>query len=83
MASSRNQPKALSTTELIVQAQDAIQALVGRPEIEAFNALLTLSEVLGEAIGESARLLAAHSSWSHVGEASGTTKQAAWSRWSS
>ncbi|MEO8106039.1 MAG: hypothetical protein ABI720_01870 [Actinomycetes bacterium] len=83
MATSRGRLQAMSTPELIIQAQDAIQALGDKPDVEAFNALLALSEALGEAIGESARLLAAHSSWSQVGEVSGTTKQAAWSRWSS
>lgn len=82
MATLGNPPDSLSTPLLVDQAHDAIRALVVRPDVEAFNALLSISEYLGEALGESARLLAAHSSWSYVGEASGTTKQAAWSRWS-
>ena len=48
---------------------------------EAFQALLTLSQLVGECLGQSARSLAAASSWSEVAGYSGTTKQAAWSRW--
>ena len=62
-------------------AEDAIRALASTPSVEAFSALLDLSAIIGAALGDSARLLAATSSWSTVGDASGTTKQAAWSRW--
>jgi hypothetical protein len=83
MARTADQPKTPSLTELTEQARTAIQALANRPEVEAFHALLGISQLVGQSVGDSARLLAAHSSWSQVAEVSGTTKQAAWSRWSS
>jgi hypothetical protein len=70
-----------SVTELAEQAREALKALATRPELEAFQELLALSEVVGECVGESARSLARHGSWSQVADATGTTKQAAWSRW--
>ena len=82
MARTVVEPKTPSVPELSEQARKAIQALAGLPDVEAFHALLSLSQLFGEYLGESARLLAAHSSWSQVAEVSGTTKQAAWSRWS-
>ena len=72
-----------SVAELAESARQALRALATRPELEAFHELLDLSTVVGECLGESARLLASHGSWSQVAEATGTTKQAAWSRWSS
>ena len=36
---------------------------------------------VGQCLGEAARALAANGSWSQVADLSGTTKQAAWSRW--
>jgi hypothetical protein len=50
---------------------------------EAFQALLRLSAQVGEALGISARTLATTGSWAKVAEAAGTSRQAAWSRWSS
>jgi hypothetical protein len=70
-----------SVAELADLAREALRTLATRPEPEAFRALLDLSAVAGECVGESARLLAVHGSWSQVAEATGTTKQAAWSRW--
>ena len=70
-----------SVAQLAEQAREALSALAKRPELEAFKALLGLSEVIGECVGESARSLAEHGSWSQVAEVTGTTKQAAWSRW--
>lgn len=70
-----------SLEELAAVARGALRALAARPEPQAFQELLTLSEVVGECVGESARLLAEHGSWSQVADATGTTKQAAWSRW--
>jgi hypothetical protein len=67
--------------ELGARAADAVRALARRTEPEAFQALLTLSQLVGECLGQSARSLAAASSWSEVAGYSGTTKQAAWSRW--
>jgi hypothetical protein len=68
--------------QLTKQAREATQALARRPDVEAFHALLGLSQLVGESLGVSARLLAANSSWSQVAEVSGTTRQAAWARWS-
>jgi hypothetical protein len=82
MARKAEESKTPGIAELSAQARTAIQALASRPEVEAFHVLLGLSQLVGESVGESARLLAAHSSWSQVAEVSGTTKQAAWSRWS-
>lgn len=70
-----------SVAELADLAREALSALATRPQLEAFQALLGLSAVAGECVGESARLLAVHGSWSQVAEVTGTTKQAAWSRW--
>jgi len=70
-----------SVEELAEQAREALMTLAARPELEAFQELLSLSQVVGECLGDSARSLAGHSSWSQVAEVSGTTKQAAWSRW--
>lgn len=67
--------------ELAEQACAALQALAARPDVAAFQELLLLSAIAGECVGESARLLAGAGSWSQVAEATGTTKQAAWSRW--
>ena len=72
-----------SVADLADRARQALRALATRPEPEAFHELLDLSAVVGECLGESARLLASRGSWSQVAEATGTTKQAAWSRWSS
>lgn len=81
MTLSPGKPGDASVTELAEQAREALRALATRPELEAFQELLGLSEVVGECLGESARSLAEHGSWSQVAEATGTTKQAAWSRW--
>ena len=43
--------------------------------------LVALSGLVGTSLGESARLVAERGSWSQVAQISGTTKQAAWSRW--
>ena len=53
------------------------------PDQQAFQALLRLSALVGEDLGVSARTLAAGGSWARVAEVAGTTRQAAWSRWSS
>jgi hypothetical protein len=45
--------------------------------------LLRLSALVGEGLGVSARTLAATGSWAKVAEVAGTSRQAAWSRWSS
>lgn len=70
-----------SIDELRAAAESAIEALAASPDPGAFQALLALSERVGIALGESARSIAASSSWTAVGDLSGTSKQAAWSRW--
>jgi hypothetical protein len=82
MARTADTPSPPTIAELTRQAREATQALARRPDVEAFHALLGLSQLVGESLGQSARLLAANTSWSQVAEVSGTTKQAAWSRWS-
>jgi hypothetical protein len=60
----------------------ALDQLAGREDPAAFTELLRLQQELGLQLGESARNLAARGSWAGVATLSGTTKQAAWSRWS-
>jgi|BarGraIncu00222A_1022003.scaffolds.fasta_scaffold09778_2 hypothetical protein len=72
---------ASSVAELTEQARVALGALATRPELEASQGLLGLSAYVGECVGECARNLAENGSWSQVAEATGTTKQAVWSRW--
>ena len=64
-------------------ARDAVAQLAELTDPEAFQALLRLSAQVGEALGISARTLATTGSWATVAEAAGTSRQAAWSRWSS
>ena len=70
-----------SAEELAEQARAALGALAARTELAAFQELLGLSEYVGKCLGESARNLAQNGSWSQVAEATGTSKQAVWSRW--
>ena len=63
-------------------ARDAVSALAESADPEAFQALLRLSALIGEGLGVSARTLAAAGSWAKVAEVAGTSRQAAWSRWS-
>jgi len=70
-------------SELEELTRNAVNCLAERQDPEAFAALLRLSAVVGECLGISARALAVSGSWAQVGEAAGTTRQAAWSRWSS
>ncbi len=83
MTSEAGQPEEATVSELGERARAALSALAGRTDLQAFQELLVLSEFAGECLGESARILAAHGSWSLVAGAAGTTKQAAWSRWRS
>lgn len=76
-------PAAESIAELERAATDAVQLLTARPDPEAFQALLRLSALVGESLGANARALATNGSWARVAEVAGTTRQAAWSRWSS
>jgi hypothetical protein len=79
------QPTAQVTTlaQLETTARDAVNVLAEQTDPEAFQALLRLSALVGEALGVSARTLATTGSWAKVAEAAGTSRQAAWSRWSS
>ena len=58
-----------------------LSALAANSDPAAFQALLGLSQYLGECLGLSARTLAEARSWGDVAGVAGTTKQAAWSRW--
>jgi hypothetical protein len=72
-----------STEELELLARTAVAQLAERTDPEAFQALLRLSALVGESLGVSARSLAVSGSWAQVGDAAGTSRQAAWSRWNS
>jgi predicted choloylglycine hydrolase len=68
--------------ELAHLARVAITGLARSDDPEAFAHLLRLSQQLGECLGASARNLASGRSWSGVADLAGTTRQAAWARWS-
>ena len=82
MAMAASTLRGLPTPELALLARAATSELARRSEPEAFSELLDIQQHLGVSLGDAARTLAAHGSWSSVAELSGTTKQAAWSRWS-
>lgn len=63
-------------------AWTAVEQLAELADPEAFQALLRLSGLVGECLGVSARTLAEAGSWAKVAEVAGTSRQAAWSRWS-
>lgn len=69
--------------ELEENARVAVNQLAAQDDPEAFQALLRLSSLVGESLGVSARMLATTGSWAKVAEVAGTSRQAAWSRWSS
>ena len=69
--------------ELERAAAQAVTQLATHADPEAFQALLRLSALVGECLGSNARALATHGSWATVAEVAGTSRQAAWSRWSS
>ena len=68
--------------EMAGRARDAINALAESTDPAAFTHLLDLSQHVGESLGLSARKLAAAQSWAEVADYSGTSRQAAWARWS-
>ncbi|HSU00888.1 MAG TPA: hypothetical protein VLJ85_24810 [Geodermatophilus sp.] len=68
--------------ELANVARAAITGLARSDDPEAFAHLLRLSQQIGECLGASARNLASGRSWSGVADLAGTTRQAAWARWS-
>ncbi len=63
------------------EVRTLLGALAADSDPAAFQALLALSQYLGECLGQSARTLAESQSWGDVAGVAGTTKQAAWSRW--
>ena len=82
VAWSRENLDRATTAEVAEMARAALESLAQRTDPEAFVHLLGLAQTNGECLGVSARTLAEHGSWSGVAAAAGTTKQAAWSRWS-
>jgi hypothetical protein len=79
---SREKLDRTTTVDVAEIARAALESLAHRTDPEAFTQLLALAQTNGECLGISARTLAEQGSWSGVAEAAGTTKQAAWSRWS-
>ena len=71
----------LSSQELSALSTIVLRELAARPDTDSFEALLAASQEAALCVGQSARLLAEHGSWSQVAQISGTSKQAAWSRW--
>ena len=70
-------------SELADVAEASMRLLAQSDEPAAFGYLIELTRLSGECLGEAARTLAHGSSWSQVGNVAGTTRQAAWERWSS
>lgn len=71
-----------SPAELAGTARRAIDSLAASGDPDAFRELLALSAHVGEALGIAARGLAAAGSWASVAGVAGTSRQAAWQRWS-
>ncbi len=69
------------SNELGALTRRMIDTLSHRADETAFAELLGLYESLGVAMGESARTLAAHGSWSRVAGVAGLSRQSAWYRW--
>ena len=70
-----------SPSDIEAEVRTLLGALTASTDPAAFQALLGLSQYLGECLGQSARTLAESHSWGDVAGVAGTTKQAAWSRW--
>ncbi len=70
-----------STADITDRILTAIDELAGRGTHESFTAMLTVTTHAGQRVGDAARALAANTSWTEVGQLTGTSKQAAWSRW--
>ena len=71
----------LGSADLGELARTAMKVLADRGDQAAFRELLTMSGHAGVCLGEAARRMATHGSWSAVADISGTSKQAAWERW--
>ncbi|XAS76646.1 hypothetical protein V3G39_01035 [Dermatophilaceae bacterium Sec6.4] len=74
--------KGLPTAQLAEVARHAMSELALRDSRESFTELLSMTGHAGTCVAQSARSLAVAGSWSQVADLSGTTKQAAWSKWS-
>ena len=70
-------------SELADVAEASMRLLAQSDDPAAFGYLIELTRLAGECVGAAARTLAHESSWSQVGNIAGTTRQAAWERWSS
>jgi len=70
-------------SELADVAEASMRLLAQSDDPAAFGYLIELTRLAGECLGMAARTLAHESSWSQVGNIAGTTRQAAWERWSS
>jgi hypothetical protein len=81
MAAPQDSLDQLSDGELDALVRAAVAELTSRGTTESFGMLVALSGLVGTSLGEAARLVAERGSWSQVAQISGTTKQAAWSRW--
>jgi hypothetical protein len=81
MADQRLELDDLSSAELAGLAREILAALASRGDHAAFAALLTITAHVGQCLGSTARSLATSGAWTQVADLSGTTKQAAWSRW--
>ena len=68
--------------ELVDLAEQSIHLLAQSEDPAAFGYLLQLTRLTGESLGLAARTLAHESSWSQVATIAGTSRQAAWERWS-
>jgi hypothetical protein len=69
-------------SELADLAEMCMRLLTESEDPAAFGYLLQLTRLGGESLGVAARTLAHESSWSQVANIAGTTRQAAWERWS-
>lgn len=81
MSATHPQLSELDDQDLAALIDDAICELARRGTPASFKLLVELSAHVGTSLGESARQVAASGSWSQVADITGTTKQAAWSRW--
>ncbi|APF40950.1 hypothetical protein [Neomicrococcus aestuarii] len=77
-----NSSESIDVAGIEAQAESLLGDLASVPDIEAFQALLRLQAKIGESLGESARTLAENGSWAAVAQVAGTSRQAAWQRWS-
>lgn len=81
MAAPQDSLDQLTDGELDALIRAAVAELTSRGTTDSFAMLVALSSQVGASLGEAARLVAERGSWSQVAQISGTTKQAAWSRW--